>query len=131
MADKKKTASQATETVKAQSGQGGQSGNREVPARSSKVAREERKERPREESKPVRRETQKGPSSIETWLRKNPTGRFVLEAYYELRHKVTWPTFEEARNMTFVVIALSAAIGIVLGAADYGLTQLFLLITGK
>ncbi len=131
MADKKKTASQAAETVKAQGSQGGQSGNREVPARSSKVGREERKERSKEESKPVRREAAKSSSSLESWLRKNTTGRFVLEAYYELRHKVTWPTFEDARNMTFVVIALSAAIGIVLGAADFGLTQLFLLITHK
>jgi preprotein translocase SecE subunit len=56
--------------------------------------------------------------------------RFAREAYYELRYKVTWPTFEEARNMTFVVIGLSAAIGIFLGLADLGLFQLFKLITG-
>jgi preprotein translocase SecE subunit len=91
------------------------------------VAREERKERQKAESKPVRRES-KGPSTLETRIRNNRIGRFMLEAYYELRHKVTWPTFEEARNMTFVVIGLSVAVGAVLGLADYGLQQLFLLI---
>ncbi|MBX5457984.1 MAG: preprotein translocase subunit SecE [Thermogemmatispora sp.] len=56
--------------------------------------------------------------------------RFPYEAYYELRYKVTWPTFEEARNMTIAVIALSVALGIVLGLVDIGLFQLFRLITG-
>jgi len=40
---------------------------------------------------------------------------------------VTWPTFQEARNMTFVVIALSAAIALLLWIADLGLTKLFFL----
>jgi preprotein translocase SecE subunit len=53
--------------------------------------------------------------------------RFVREAYNELRYKVTWPTFPEARNMTFVVIALSAAIALLLWIADLGLTKLFFL----
>lgn len=67
-----------------------------------------------------------------SWLarfRQNRIGNFVYEAYYELRHKVTWPTFEEARNMTFVVIVLSAVIGAFLAAVDYGLYNLFLLIS--
>jgi preprotein translocase subunit SecE len=67
------------------------------------------------------------------WLlrfRNSRVGRFIFEAYYELRHKVTWPTFEEARNMTIIVIVLSAVIGLVLFAIDSGLTQLFLLISG-
>jgi len=67
-----------------------------------------------------------------SWLarfRQNRLGNFVYEAYYELRHKVTWPTFEEARNMTFVVIVLSAVIGAFLAAVDYGLYNLFLLIS--
>jgi len=46
-----------------------------------------------------------------------------------LRYKVTWPTFHEARNMTFVVIALSAAIALLLGIVDLGLTKLFFLFT--
>ncbi|MBE3557611.1 MAG: preprotein translocase subunit SecE [Ktedonobacteraceae bacterium] len=62
-------------------------------------------------------------------IRNNRVGRFLLEAYYELRHKVTWPTFEEARNMTIAVILLSAAIGLILIAADYGLSALYQLLT--
>ncbi len=53
---------------------------------------------------------------------------FLLSAWNELRYKVTWPTVSEARNMTITVIALSAAVGLVLGAADLGLQQLFQLI---
>ena len=56
--------------------------------------------------------------------------RFVREAYYELRYKVTWPTFTEARNMTIAVIVLSAVIGGILSLADLGLLRLFVLITG-
>lgn len=132
MAEKKKQASQSsannrvqvTELAKAQSS------GKEVSAKSAKATAsdEQRKERTKAVSKPVRRET-KGPSTLESWLRNNRFGRFMLEAYYELRHKVTWPTFDEARNMTVIVILLSAAVGVVLGLADYGLTQLFLLLT--
>jgi preprotein translocase SecE subunit len=131
MADKKKQASQgsmrsqSTQLAKAQSG-GKEQSTKSVKATTS----DERKERAKGEIKLARRET-KGSSPLMNWLRNNRVGRFALESYYELRHKVTWPTFEEARNMTFVVIGLSAAVAAVLGLADYGLTQLFLLISGK
>jgi preprotein translocase SecE subunit len=88
-----------------------------------------RKEQGKQESKPVRREA-KAPSGLLTRIRNSRVGRFVLDAYYELRHKVTWPTFEEARNMTIVVIGLSAVIAAILGLADFGLVRLFLLIRG-
>ena len=78
----------------------------------------------------MRREA-RGPSSWQVRFRNSRWGRFVLDAYYELRHKVTWPTFEEARNMTIAVILLSAAVGALLGLVDYGLQQLFFLISGK
>lgn len=48
--------------------------------------------------------------------------RYFAESYLEML-KVTWPTFSEARNMTIVVIAMSALIAIVLGAADIGLVR--------
>ncbi|GAC1620563.1 MAG: hypothetical protein NVS4B11_12820 [Ktedonobacteraceae bacterium] len=88
---------------------------------------EPKKERTVQESR-ARRDT-KEPS----WLvrfRNSRVGRFVFDSYYELRHKVTWPTFEEARNMTFIVIALSVVIGLALYAVDSGLYYLFLLISG-
>jgi len=132
MAEKKKNAgpgpsrSQATEVAKARSGE------KEQPVKSSTtVARDDRKEQvTKQENRSVRREA-KGPSSWVTRFRTSRFGRFALDAYYELRHKVTWPTFEEARNMTFVVIVLSAVIGGLLSLADAGLQQLFFLISGK
>jgi len=132
MAEKKKNAgpgpsrNQATEAAKVRSSE------KEQSVKSSKtVARDDRKEQvTKQENRSVRREA-KGPSSWETRFRTSRFGRFVLDAYYELRHKVTWPTFEEARNMTFVVIVLSAVIGGLLSLADIGLQQLFFLISGK
>ena len=132
MAEKKKNAglgpsrNQATEAAKARGRE------KEQPVKGSKaVARDDRKEQvTKQESRPVRREA-RGPSSWETRFRNSRLGRFALDAYYELRYKVKWPTFEEARNMTIVVIALSVVIGGLLGIVDYGLQQLFFLILGK
>ncbi|HLH62052.1 MAG TPA: preprotein translocase subunit SecE [Ktedonobacteraceae bacterium] len=138
MADKKKNASQGGMIpASARSEEKEQSKNSNAIARereekeqsknSRAVAREERKVR---ETKTVRSASSSKQSSSSTRFRNNRIVRFVREAYYELRYKVTWPTFEEARNMTFVVIALSAAVGLLLGLADLGLFQLFKLITG-
>jgi preprotein translocase SecE subunit len=69
----------------------------------------------------------KGPSPLAR-LRNNRIGRFMFEAYYELRHKVTWPTFEEARNMTVMVLIISAVLGGILSLIDLGLYHLFLLV---
>ena len=139
MAEKKKPAgqsalrnqnqgrSQAGASTKAQDSEKEQSAKSvSQTTKGTRVA--ERKEPVKQESKP--RSGAKGPSMMER-VRANRFGRFVLDAYYELRHKVTWPTFEEARNMTIVVIGLSAVIGAVLGLADFGLTQLFFLISGR
>jgi preprotein translocase subunit SecE len=43
---------------------------------------------------------------------------FLQEARYELRH-VNWPTRKEAMRLTGVVIFLSLAIAVFLGAFDY------------
>jgi preprotein translocase SecE subunit len=85
-----------------------------------------RKEQPRQENK--RRDTRNSSPNAFQRLRNSRVGRFLAEAYYELRHKVTWPTFIEARNMTFVVIVLSVVVGCLLGLVDYGLYSLFLAI---
>ncbi len=37
--------------------------------------------------------------------------RFFQEAWQELK-KVTWPTPEQARNLTILVLAVSAAVGL-------------------
>jgi len=52
----------------------------------------------------------------------NPVTRFIYEAYQELR-KVTWPRPQDAWNMTLVVVAMSAAVALLLGAADLVLTK--------
>ena len=106
MADKKKSASQSVAT------ESNVRGSEKVQSKSTK-----------HENKPS--------PSFWTRLRNYRMVRFIREAYHELRYKVTWPTFQEARNMTLVVIALSAAIGILLGIVDLGLLKLFQLISSR
>jgi preprotein translocase subunit SecE len=131
MTDKKKNPSRSqTAATKARDGAKDQPTARDQSAKGVKVvAREERKEQSMQASKPVKRESKGSPAWL-TRLNNSKVGRFVREAYYELRHKVTWPTFEEARNMTIAVIVLSAVVGAILVAADFGLYHLFLLISG-
>jgi preprotein translocase subunit SecE len=43
--------------------------------------------------------------------------------------KVTWPTREELRNLTIVVIGISAGVGVVLGLLDVILGELIRLLT--
>jgi preprotein translocase subunit SecE len=125
MADKKKNASRSqVAAVKTQVPE------KEQSAKSVKAApREERKAQPKQESKPARRESKASPS-LASRVRSSRLGRFMLDAYYELRHKVTWPTWQEARNMTVVVIILSAVIGAILAGVDFGLYHLFTFISG-
>ncbi len=98
-----------------------------VPTKEAKVSAREEPRRSRSEAKGApRRETKGSPR----W-RNNAVGRFIYDAYYELRHKVTWPTLTEARNMTMVVVALSAVIGGIIALSDYGLHELFIFIVTK
>lgn len=131
MADKKKPTSQSqTAEPKVR-----ESAKEQAQGKNAREMTRERDERKEKESRAVARERvsnrreNKAPSATMTRLRGNAIVRFLLEAYYELRHKVTWPTFREARNMTIVVILLSAAVGLILGLADLGLGQLYLLVT--
>jgi preprotein translocase SecE subunit len=84
-----------------------------------------------EQEKKTLRHEDKAASATKMHLRDNRIVRFLFEAYYELRYKVTWPTFKEARNLTIVVIMFSTAIGAILIGADLVLNHLFLLISGK
>jgi preprotein translocase subunit SecE len=58
---------------------------------------------------------EKQEGSLQRWLR---------ETRAELR-KVTWPTREEALRLTYVVIGLSVALGLVLGGMDLLLNTLY------
>lgn len=48
--------------------------------------------------------------------------RYFAESYLEML-KVTWPTMTETRNMTIMVLAMSALVALVLGLADLGLVR--------
>ncbi len=99
----------------------------DAKASTATLRNEPKRDRTVQESKA--RRVSKEPAWL-TRFRNSRIGRFVFEAYYELRHKVTWPTFEEARNMTLIVIVLSGIIGAAIALLDYGLYYLFILISG-
>lgn len=52
---------------------------------------------------------------------------FVQEVISELK-KVTWPTFEQTRNMTMLVIVVSVLVGLYIGALDFGFSRLMAVI---
>ncbi len=116
----------------------GKEGIKSTPApaarteKSTKVAstREtNRREPSKQETKTSTRRDAKAAPSTFTRLRNSKTGRFIYDAYYELRYKVNWPTFEEARNMAILVVIISAVLGLLIFGVDTGLNRLFLLIT--
>lgn len=55
--------------------------------------------------------------------------RFYRETVGELR-KVTWPTREEATNLTIIVIIVTFGMSAFLGIMDFLFTRLFALIIG-
>jgi preprotein translocase subunit SecE len=55
--------------------------------------------------------------------------RFYRESMGELR-KVTWPTRQEAINLTVIVIMVTFGMSAFLGIVDYLFTRLFALILG-
>jgi preprotein translocase subunit SecE len=61
--------------------------------------------------------------------RRGLNARFFGEVIGELR-RVTWPTREETMRLTLMVIAVSVAVGLFLGAIDIGFARLFKVILG-
>ena len=55
--------------------------------------------------------------------------RFYRESVGELR-KVTWPTRQEATNLTFIVIIVTFGMSAFLGIVDFLFSRLFALILG-
>ena len=53
----------------------------------------------------------------------NPLVNYLKQAYEELK-KVVWPTRQETIQHTLIVVGLSLAIALFLGAIDYGLNYL-------
>ena len=62
-------------------------------------------------------------AQVPAFLLANPFTRVFAESYLELR-KVTWPTRQDAWNMTIIVIVVSAVMAALLALADYGLGHL-------
>jgi len=56
--------------------------------------------------------------------------RLFRETIGELR-KVSWPTWNEARNLTIVVLIVIMAMAIALGGLDFVFSRFFLLIFKK
>ncbi|MGB9723703.1 MAG: preprotein translocase subunit SecE [Chloroflexia bacterium] len=54
-------------------------------------------------------------------------GRWFRDAIAELR-RVVWPTPQETRNLTLVVIGLSVALGLLMGFFDWLFSVLYQLI---
>lgn len=52
---------------------------------------------------------------------------WLRDARAELR-RIIWPTFKEARNLTLVVIVLSAVMGAILWVFDIGFAEIYLLV---
>jgi preprotein translocase SecE subunit len=127
MADKKKTNSQSAPRSTSQTAEVQARSDVKEQSKTVKATARAKDERKVLQNKPARRDNKA--SARWTRWRNNRYVRFVLEAYYELRHKVTWPSFQEARNMTIAVILLSAAVGFILWVADLGLYNLFLLLS--
>jgi preprotein translocase subunit SecE len=55
--------------------------------------------------------------------------RYIGEIVAELK-KVVWPTRAETRRLTVMVMIIAGAVGVFLGAIDYGFTHLMQLIIG-
>ena len=61
----------------------------------------------------------KSKSSAATTTRdSNPVVKYLNETRAELR-KVTWPTREETKNLTLIIVAVTVAMAIFLGTLDY------------
>ncbi len=54
--------------------------------------------------------------------------RFIDESWSELK-KVSWPTRDQVRNLTVLVFAVSAAIGVFIAVWDFVFTEAVRLVT--
>ena len=50
--------------------------------------------------------------------------RFIAESWSELK-KVTWPTFEQTRNLTVLVFVVSGAVGLFIAVFDALFNEVF------
>ena len=92
-----------------------------APSPNKTPARRPAKGRPARAVAPV------GPRSMSMGGR----GQGLVSLFRDLKSeikKVNWPTTRQAANMTAVIVALSAALGVFLGAVDFSFQELFRLL---
>ena len=68
-------------------------------------------------------------SKKKTAKKQNRLTRFYRETMGELR-KVTWPTRQEALNLTGIVLAVTFGMSFFLGLVDYLFSRVFALVFG-
>ena len=56
--------------------------------------------------------------------KENAIVRYFRETWFELK-KVSWPTRQEALNLTFVVVVVAAFMAMVLSIMDWAFSSLF------
>jgi preprotein translocase subunit SecE len=56
--------------------------------------------------------------------------RFIDEAWSELK-KVSWPTREQVRNLTILVLSVSLAVGLYITVFDFIFTEAVRLLSGS
>lgn len=76
----------------------------------------------REEEAPAEKGARSAKRSPVAARRSEARPNIIRETISELK-KVTWPTWEQTRNLTTLVIAVSLAVGLVLGAIDWAFLQ--------
>lgn len=77
--------------------------------------------------RPTRAVAPAGPRSLPLGGRGQGLVNLFRDLKSEIR-KVNWPTPRQAANMTAVIVALSAALGVFLGAVDFAFQELFRLL---
>lgn len=82
---------------------------------------------PAKESRPRHDAAKAARARLLTAGQRLPLRQFLREVWSEL-HKVRWPTQTELRNLTLVVLALSAAVGLFLGLIDFVFAEFFKLL---
>ena len=65
---------------------------------------------------------EKKPSRFAAWF--TPVREYFIDTGAELS-KAKWPTREQVRNLTIVVLAVTFAMSLVLGVFDFGFEQMF------
>lgn len=69
--------------------------------------------------------------SWQVWLQDNPVVEYLRNTRAEM-HKVHWPTRSEAENLTKIVLGVTVAMALFMGALDYLFSrELHGLITGN